>query len=152
MSSMNVKRGDVVEILVGDENEKGKRGKVLVTSPSDKKVIVEGLNLVKKNVKPRNAQEKGGIIDKPRAVDASNVMVVCPKCGKATRVGHTLAADGKKFVRSCKKCGALLDVKEDKTTTKKTAKTATKTATKTTTRKPAAKKTAEPKQEINKEE
>ena len=123
MSGMNVKRGDVVEILVGDEKEKGKRGKVLVAYPTDKKVIVEGLNLVKRHVKPRKAQEKGGIIDKPRPIDVSNVMVVCPKCSKATRVGHTKAGDTQKYVRSCKKCGALLDVKEEKTA-KKTAATA----------------------------
>lgn len=150
MSSMNVKRGDVVEIIVGDEKEKGKRGKVIAAHPTDNKVIIEGLNLVKKHIKPRNAQEKGGIVDQPRPIDASNVMVVCPKCGKATRVGHTLTADGKKFVRACKKCGAVLDVKEDKSTAKKSAaKTSTAKTTKTTT---ATKKKAETKQEITKEE
>lgn len=156
MSSMNVKRGDIVEIKVGDEKEKGKRGKVLAAYPTENKIIVEGLNIVKKHVKPRNAQEKGGIIDKPRTIDASNVMVVCPKCGKSTRVGHTQSADNKKFVRACKKCGAVLDVKEEKTTAKKTAakSTASKTAAKTNATKTAAapKKKAEPKQEINKEE
>lgn len=149
MSSMNVKRGDVVEIIVGDEKEKGKRGKVLAANPTSNKVIVEGLNLVKKHIKPRKAQEKGGIVDQPRPIDASNVMVVCPKCGKATRVGHTQATDGKKFVRACKKCGAVLDVKEDKSSAKKAA---TKTATKTTKTATTTKKKAEPKQEINKEE
>lgn len=165
MSGMNVKRGDVVEVIVGDENEKGKRGKVLVAYPTERKVIVEGLNLVKRHVKPRKAQEKGGIIDKPRTIDASNVMVVCPKCSKTTRVAHTKSADGGKFVRSCKKCGAVLDVKEEKTakkaaakttaakaTAEKAAKTTAEKTTATKTAKAPAKKKAEPKQEINKEE
>lgn len=121
MSSMNVKRGDTVEVIVGDEKEKGKRGKILVANPEKNKVIVENLNLVKKHSKPRSAQEKGGIVEKPREIDASNVMVVCPKCGKATRVGHILATDGKKYVRACKKCGANIDAKAEKAT-KKTAK------------------------------
>ncbi len=124
MASMNIKRGDIVEIIVGDENEKGKRGKVLVVNPAKNTVIVENLNMVKKHAKPRNAQEKGGIIDKPRPIDASNVMVVCPKCSKAVRVAHVLGADGKKFVRSCKKCGALIDVKVDKTQKKASRKKA----------------------------
>jgi large subunit ribosomal protein L24 len=126
MASMNIRTGDLVEVIVGDENEKGKRGKILVAYPEKRKVIVEGINLVKRHVKPRNAQEKGGIIEKPRAIDVSNVMLVCPKCSKATRVGHTLAQDGKKYLRSCKKCGAVIDVKEDKTVAKKAAKSAPK--------------------------
>src|SRR5574344_946741 len=116
MASMNVRRGDTVEVIVGDENEKGKRGKVLLVNTAKRTVIVEGVNMVKKHSKPRNAQEKGGIIDKPRQIDVSNVMVGWRKCCKGTRIAHVLGADGKKFVRSCKKCGALLDVKVEKTT------------------------------------
>lgn len=135
MANYSVKKGDTVEILVGDEKEKGKRGKVLLVS-SNGKVIVEGLNIVKRHTRPRKAQEKGGIVDKPRPIDISNVSVVCPTCKKAVRVGHTLSADGKKFVRTCKKCGAILDVKQEKATKKATKKKAVK----------------ELKEEINKEE
>ncbi|MEG2060199.1 MAG: 50S ribosomal protein L24, partial [Lachnospiraceae bacterium] len=84
MSSMNVKVGDVVKIVTGNKENKGKQGKVLVAYPDNNKVIVENLNLVKKHKKPRSAKEEGGIIDKPNAIDVSNVMVVCPKCGKTT--------------------------------------------------------------------
>ena len=128
---MEIKKGDVVEIIAGGGGKgiktKGKKGKVQVVIPGENKVIVENLNMVKKHKKPRDAQQAGGIIDIPRAVDASNVMVVCPECGKRTRIGHTLGEDGKKYVRQCKKCGALLDRKDSKTTAKnKKAKAAEK--------------------------
>lgn len=118
---MNVRRGDTVEIIVGDENEKGKRGKILSASPDTNKVVVENLNIVKKHKKPRNAQDKGGILDQPRPIDASNVMIVCPKCDKTTRVGHKVDEKGK-TVRICKKCGAALVVRADKTQKKAAAK------------------------------
>ncbi|MGN1067000.1 MAG: hypothetical protein ACI4QH_04255, partial [Candidatus Fimimonas sp.] len=75
--------------------------------------------------KPRSAQEQGGKVEQPRAIDVSNVAVVCPKCGKATRVAHVLGEHGK-YLRACKKCGAMIDVKAEK----KAAKTARKTAKK----------------------
>ena len=121
MASLNVKRGDLVEVIVGDEKEKGVRAKILKVDAEKGRVVVEGVNIVKRHTRPRKAQEKGGIVDKPRYIDASNVMVVCPSCKKAVRVGHTLAPDGKKYWRSCKKCGAFLDVKQEKTV-KKTVK------------------------------
>lgn len=128
MNSMHVKKGDIVEVQVGDQEEKGKRGKILVANTEKHTVIVEGINMVKRHTRPRKAQEKGGIVDKPRAIDASNVMVVCPKCNKATKVKHQLSEDGKKQLRACKKCGALIDVKVEKQQ-KKVAKK--KAATKT---------------------
>lgn len=132
MASMNVRSGDTVEIIVGGEDNLGKRGKVIVADPKTGRVIVEGLNMVTKHKKPRSAQEQGGKVERPRAIDVSNVMLVCPKCGKATRVAHVLGDHGK-FVRACKKCGAKIDVKEEKKQVKKQTKAAAK--------KPAAKKT-----------
>ncbi len=133
MTNMNVRSGDTVEIVVGGVENRGKRGKVTVVNPQDGTVVVEGLNLVTKHKKPRNAQEQGGKVQMPRAIDVSNVALVCPKCGKTTRVAHVLGDHGK-YLRACKKCGATIDVKEEKKAIKKSAKTAKakKTATKKT--------------------
>ena len=88
--------------------DKGKQGKVLEVSPKEKKVIVEGRNLVTKHVKPRKMGEAGGLIKAESALYADKVQLVCPKCGKATRVGHSVDKNGKK-VRVCKKCGAQFE-------------------------------------------
>ena len=120
---MTIKTGDNVIVIAG--KEKGKSGKVISVNNEANKVVVENINIVSKHQKPRSQQDKGGIIKKPAAIDASNVMVVCPVCGKATRVGHT-EIDGKK-VRICKKCNASLDkefVKQTKKEAKKTIKAA----------------------------
>lgn len=130
MASMNVRSGDTVEIIVGGVENAGKRGKVIVADPKAGKVIVENLNLVTKHKKPRSAQEQGGIVERPRAIDVSNVMLVCPKCGKATRVAHVLGDHGK-YLRACKKCGATIDVKAEKKATKQAAKKTTKKSKKT---------------------
>ena len=90
--------------MVISGKDAGKSGKVLQVSPSERKVIVEGRNMVTKHVKPRRQGEQGGKVEAEGALYADKVMPVCPKCGKATRVGHTVK-DGKK-VRVCKKCGA----------------------------------------------
>lgn len=132
MASMNVRSGDTVEILVGGSKNRGKRGKVTVADPKAGKVIVEGLNLVTKHKKPRSAQDQGGIIERPRAIDVSNVALVCPKCGKTTRVAHVLGEDGK-YLRSCKKCGAVIDTKAEKRQVKAAAKRTRKSTKKTTT-------------------
>ena len=102
--AMNVKKGDTVVVLSG--KDKGKQGKVQGTIPSEAKVIVEGINMVTCHTKPRRQGEEGGIVKREAAIYASKVQVVCPKCGKNTRVGCELK-DGKK-VRTCKKCGAEL--------------------------------------------
>ena len=107
MSKMNIKTGDTVVILTGDDNNRGKQGKVLEVSPKEGKVIVEGINVVKKHVKPRKAGDPSGIIETESAVYASKVQVVCPKCDKPTRVGHKINADGSKD-RICKKCGEII--------------------------------------------
>lgn len=96
---VHVKTGDTVMILSG--KDKGKKGKILAVSPKEGKVIVEGCNMVSKHVKPRKMGQPGGIIQAEGALYASKVQLVCPKCGKATRVGHQVEEDGRK-VRTCK--------------------------------------------------
>ena len=103
MAKMHVKKGDKVVVLSG--KDKGKEGTVLVAKPSEGKVIVEGVAIVKKATRPNAQNQQGGIIEKEAAIDASNVMVVCPSCGKPSRMGHDVDENGKK-VRVCKKCGA----------------------------------------------
>ena len=107
MNNMFVKTGDTVVLLTGDDKYVGKNGKVLSVSPKEGKVIVEGINVVKKHVKPRKDGDPSGIIETESAIYASKVQVVCPKCDKPTRVGHKITEDGAK-VRVCKKCGAEL--------------------------------------------
>ena len=123
-NKVKIRKGDTVEIIAGGSEKvktKGKKGKVQVVLPGENKVVIENLNMVKKHKKPRSAQEAGGIIEKPRAIDISNVMLICPECGKKTRVGYTKAEDGKKSVRQCKKCGAVIDKKDTKIKGKKSA-------------------------------
>ena len=158
MNSINVKKGDNVLVIAGKDN--GKVAKVLASDPKSNRVVVEGVNIVTKCKKARTAQEKSTIVKVEAPIDASNVMVVCPSCGKATRVGHAIV-DGKK-VRVCKHsdCAKSLDVAKAKKAEKKTtAKKATtkkaetkeveakekKTTTKKTTTKKTTAKTAEAK-------
>ena len=101
---MKLKKGDNVLVLSG--NDKGKTGEVLEIIPKTQKVIVKGINIRKKHVKPRKAGEEGGIIPSEYPIHSSKVNVVCPKCGKATRIGYVVE-NGEK-VRVCKKCGAKL--------------------------------------------
>ena len=101
---MRIKKGDNVSVLSG--NDKGKTGEVLEVMPKADKIVVKGVNVRKKHVKPRKAGEEGGIISVECAIPSSKVNVVCPKCGKVTKVGYTMEKDEK--VRVCKKCGAKL--------------------------------------------
>ena len=101
---MKLKKGDNVIVLSG--NDKGKTGEILEIIPSTQKVIVKGVNIRKKHVKPRKAGEEGGIIPSEYPIHSSKVNVVCPKCGKASKIGYVME-EGKK-VRVCKKCGAKL--------------------------------------------
>ena len=109
MSKVHVKVGDTVVILSGkyenkfDKNGKRKEGKVLQVSPKEGKVIVEGLNMIKKHVKPRKMGQPGGIIPAEGALYACKVQVVCPRCSKPTRIGHKIENGSKS--RACKKCG-----------------------------------------------
>ena len=108
-NKLHVKKDDTVLVLSGDD--KGKKGKVLAVSPKEGKVIVEGINMIKKHVKPRKAGDQGGIIEAEGAMYACKVQVVCPACKKATRVAHkkVTADNGKsRSVRICKECGEEL--------------------------------------------
>ena len=99
---MNIKKDDKVIVLSG--KDKGKQGEVLVADPKAGKVIVKGVNVATKHQKPQKQGQEGGIIKVETPIYVSKVQLVCPKCGKGTRVAHKIA-DGKK-TRVCKKCGA----------------------------------------------
>ena len=103
MNKMSIKKNDTVIVLSG--KDKGKQGKVLEAMPADRKVIVEGINMVSRHTKPRKQGEQGGILQKEAPLYACKVQKVCPKCNKPTRPAHKMLADGKK-VCVCKKCGA----------------------------------------------
>ena len=106
---MKVKKNDTVVVISG--KDAGKTGKVLTAFPKENRITVDGVNVQKKAKRARSAKDTGGIIDQVGKIDASNVLVICPECGKATRVHHT-EADGKN-IRVCAKCGAPLDKKAD---------------------------------------
>ena len=97
---MKIKKGDTVKVITG--HYKGTIAEVIQVLPKENKVIVEGVNMVSKHVKPRNAQQQGGIVKTPGPLYTCKLMVVCAKCGKATRVGYRLENGNK--VRYCKKC------------------------------------------------
>ncbi len=104
MNKVHVKTGDQVTVIEG--KDRGKTGKVLQVAPKEGKVIVEGVNIVKKHVKPRPPQEAGGIVDAEAPMYSSKVQLFCSKCGKATRASYKM--DGDKKTRVCAKCGAAL--------------------------------------------
>ena len=101
---MRIKKGDLVKKIAGKDT--GKQGKVVRTVPSEGKIVVEKMNIVKKHQKARREGERGQRVEIASPFDASNAMIVCPACGKATRVSYSFVADKK--VRVCKKCGKEL--------------------------------------------
>ena len=101
---MKIKKGDTVQVLSG--NDKGKKGEVLQVMPKDSKIVVKGVNVRKKHIKPRKQGEEGGIISVECAINSSKVNVVCSKCGKPARIGYKVENDKK--VRICKKCGTVI--------------------------------------------
>ena len=101
---MRIKKGDNVKVLSG--NDKDKTGEVLEVIPKANKVVVKGINVRKKHVKARKQGDESGIISVECAIPSSKVNVVCPKCGKVTKIGYSVEKDEK--VRVCKKCGAKL--------------------------------------------
>ena len=131
---MNIKVNDNVLVITG--KYKGKQGKVLATNPKDHTVIVEGVAIVHKHEKARRTNETSRIVTEESPIDVSNVEIVCDKCGKATRVGHSLV-NGKR-VRICKKCSAVLDKAYVKKSKKAVAEEKTE-APKKRTRKRSAK-------------
>jgi large subunit ribosomal protein L24 len=98
---MKIRKGDRVVVLSG--KDRGREGTVTRAIPSRGRVIVDGANVAKRHQKPTKQTQQGGIIDKEMPLDASNVAIVCPACGKPTRVGHRFEPDGTK-VRICRKC------------------------------------------------
>ena len=103
---MRIRKGDTVQVING--KDKGKTGEVLRTMPFENRVIVEGINLRTRHVKPTQEGESGRIVTEEASLHASNVQIVCPECGAATRIGHQLLGDGRK-VRICRKCDGAVD-------------------------------------------
>jgi large subunit ribosomal protein L24 len=109
---MHVKSGDEVLVIAGKEN--GRRGKIKQALPRESRVIVEGLNMIKRHMKSRGSGRSGGIIEREAPLHVSNVMLICPKCNQPSRTGHRFleATDSKgrsRKVRYCKKCDASID-------------------------------------------
>lgn len=106
MAKVHVKKGDTVVVITG--KDKGKKGKIIKVMPKEQKAIVEGVNMATKHRKPSAKVPQGGIIHQEIPIYTAKLMPVCSKCGSATRVGHKILSDGSK-VRTCKKCGEVLD-------------------------------------------
>ena len=102
MAGLKIRKGDRVRVLSG--KDKGKEGEVMRALPREGKVIVDGVNVARKSQRPTRTTQQGGIIDKDMPIQVSNVALVCPSCGKPTRVGYTIDKSGQK-ARVCKKCG-----------------------------------------------
>ncbi len=116
--ALQIKKGDLVKVIAG--KDKGKTANVLSVNPENHTLVVDGVNVVTKHVKPRSAQQAGGIVKEPGNIDASNVMLVCPKCGKATRIA--VKTVGGKKVRVCKFCGEVLEYKAEEKPAKKSVR------------------------------
>jgi len=105
MNKIHVKAGDSVLVLSG--KDRGKKGKVIEVNSKTRKVLIEGVNVATRHVKPKTMNQQGGIIHQEAPIDASNVMLVCPKCKKPTRIGITFLENGRK-ARTCKKCNEVI--------------------------------------------
>lgn len=103
---LSIKKNDTIVVLAG--KEKNKRGRVLSVYPLKEQVLVEKINVIKRHMKPSRKYTQGGIIEKEAPLNVSNVMLICPKCSKPTRIGNTVLQTGKK-VRVCKKCREVMD-------------------------------------------
>jgi len=102
-----IRRNDTVLVRTG--KDRGKRGRVLKVLPATNRLVVEGVNLIKRHTKPNPGRNiKGGIVQREASVHASNVQIVCPECGAHARVGHRVLGDGRK-VRICRKCQGVVD-------------------------------------------
>ena len=106
---INIRRNDRVVVISG--KDRGKTGRVIEVHPRKRRVLVEGVNMVKRHLKANSRRGvQGGILEKEATIDVSNVMVICPHCGVASRTGHQVLADGRRS-RACKKCGATIENK-----------------------------------------
>ena len=102
-----IRRNDNVVVITG--KDRGKRGRVLKVVPEKNRLVVEGVNIIKRHTKPNpQRQIKGGVVEREAALHASNVQIVCPECGKPTRLGKKILGDGRK-VRVCRKCEGVVD-------------------------------------------
>lgn len=104
-TKLHVRKGDTVLVITG--KSVGKRGKVLQVYPATQKVIVEGVNVVKRHSRPTKSLPQGGIVEKEAPIASSNIMMVCSKCNEPTRIGKKLI--DQKYYRACKKCGEIID-------------------------------------------
>lgn len=103
---LDIKKNDTVLVITGDE--KGKRGRVLSVEKEKNRILVESVNMIKKHMKPNKQYSQGGIIEKEAPLHRTNIMLVCPKCDKPTKIGNSVLEDGQKM-RSCKQCGEVVD-------------------------------------------
>ncbi|MEE8582743.1 MAG: 50S ribosomal protein L24 [Dehalococcoidales bacterium] len=103
---MKIRKNDTVLVVAG--RDKGKKGKVRVAIPKKERLLVDGINMIKKHARPTGQARQAGIIEREAPIHVSSVMLLCEKCGKPARVGRRLLADGKK-VRFCKACGEVVD-------------------------------------------
>jgi large subunit ribosomal protein L24 len=104
----NIRKGDTVAIISG--KEKGKKGKVLLVSSTRGRAIVEALNMMTRHSRPSQRNPQGGMLEKEAPIHVSNLMLICPKCSKQTRVGRKILDNGEK-VRVCKKCSEIIDTR-----------------------------------------
>ena len=111
---MHIKKDDMVQIISGDDN--GKQGRVLKVYPAEGRLIVEGINFIKRHTRPSQKLQQGGIIEREGPINVSNAMVICPKCNQLTKTGMKLVTDETKNkvsrVRYCKKCGEMIVSKQ----------------------------------------
>lgn len=103
---LSLKKNDLAIVLSG--KEKGKKGRIITVMPSKERVIIENMNIIKKHMKPNRQNTQGGIISKEGSLHISNVMLVCPKCNKPTRISNAVI-DNQKKLRMCKKCKEVID-------------------------------------------
>jgi large subunit ribosomal protein L24 len=103
---MKIRKNDTVLVIAG--RDKGKKGKVRVSIPKKERLLVDGINMIKKHARPTGQARQAGIIEREASIHVSSVMLLCEKCNKPARVGRRLLADGKK-VRFCKACGEVVD-------------------------------------------
>jgi len=111
---MHIKKDDIVQVISGDDN--GKQGRVLKVYPREKRIIVEGINFIKRHTRPSQQLPQGGIVEREGPINASNAMVVCPKCNQLTKTGMKVVTDETtnkvSRVRYCKKCGEMIVSKQ----------------------------------------
>ena len=102
-----IKVGDEVVVISG--KDKGRQGKVTERIPKKDKLIVESINIIKKHIRPTRKGQESGIVEREAPIHVSNVILICPRCGKRTRIGIKCSKEGERKLRFCKKCGEVID-------------------------------------------